>query len=159
MAIIGILVFAALIVFLGGAVIRAVAPMHSIDWAEEIALYCIIWATVISGSTLVAENRHISTEVFITRLTKTMQIRLGWLTTSLTIGFCAAMLFYGWQAYEFVLMIDERSASTLRMPQGYTVFLALPVGMALILARIAVKLFLGPHAFDQEGNAPSEKEH
>lgn len=33
--------------------------------------------------------------------------------TALTIGFCTAMALYGWRAYEFALMLDERSASTL----------------------------------------------
>lgn len=144
---IGLLIFAALFTFLGGAVLRAVAPGHAIDWAEEVALYCIIWATVLSGSVLVAEGRHISTEVFVSMMRPATQRIVGWAMTALTIGFCAAMALYGWQAYEFALLLDERSASTLRAPQGYLVFLALPVGMTLILGRVALMLLQGQRPF------------
>jgi hypothetical protein len=36
----------------------------------------------------------------------------------LTIGFCLAMTFYGWQAFRFTQMLDERSGSSLRTPQS-----------------------------------------
>lgn len=151
MILIGSLMFAALGLFLGGAVIRAFLPLHAIDWAEEVALYCIIWATVIAGSTLVAENRHISTEVFVGMMSDRVRRVIGWGTVLLSAGFCGAMLVFGWQAYDFALLLDERSASSLRTPQAYAVFLALPVGMALILARMGVMLVLGQRPFTGEG--------
>ncbi|MCK5748275.1 MAG: TRAP transporter small permease subunit, partial [Oricola sp.] len=60
----------------------------------------------------------------------------------LTLGFCVVMMVYGWRAFEFALLLDERSASTLRVPQAYAVFLALPVGMALIIGRILLLMIL-----------------
>jgi len=62
-ALIGLLVLCALATFLGGAAVRVLAPQHAVDWAEEIALYFIIWATALAGSTLAAEGRHINTEI------------------------------------------------------------------------------------------------
>ncbi len=147
MILIGCLIFAALGCFLGGAVVRALAPLHAVDWAEEIAIYCIIWASVLSGSVLVAERRHIATEVVIAALGPRLQRVLGWVVTVLTIAFCAAMAVYGWQAVDFALLLDERSASTLRMPQAWAVFLALPVGMVLILGRIGLILLQGQRPF------------
>lgn len=144
---IGAFLIGALGVFLGGALLRAFFPAHAIDWAEEVALYAIIWATMIAGSSLVAEGRHIRTEVFIASLSPRTQTRLGWGVAALSLGFCAAMMVYGWQAYEFALLLDERSASTLRLPQGPLVFLALPVGMALILARGALMILGGERPF------------
>jgi len=142
-ALIGILILGALAVFLGGAAVRAFAPAHAVDWAEEVALYGIVWATVIAGSSLVAESRHIRTEVFLTALQPRTRDAIGWAMAALSIVFCAAMMIYGWQAYEFALMLDERSASTLRVQQGYAIFLALPVGMALILARSGLMILNG----------------
>ncbi|MGH1330045.1 MAG: TRAP transporter small permease [Paracoccaceae bacterium] len=144
---IGLLILAALGSFMGGALLRAIAPMHAVDWAEEVSLYFIIWATVLSGSVLVAERRHIATEIFISMLPTAWQRFMGWAMTLLTIGFCAAMAIYGWQAYEFALLLDERSASTLRAPQGPLVFLALPVGMMLILGRVFLMLLQGNRPF------------
>ncbi|MFV0245172.1 MAG: TRAP transporter small permease [Qingshengfaniella sp.] len=147
MILIGCLIFAALTCFLGGALIRVFAPGHAVDWAEEVSLYCIIWATMFSGSVLVAERRHIATEVVINALGRSRQVTLGWFVTALTIVFCIAMLIFGWQAFDFALLLDERSGSTLRAPQGWAVFLALPVGMALILGRIALMLVQGLRPF------------
>lgn len=147
---IGLSILAALFVFLGGALLRALAPGHAIDWAEEVALYGIIWATVLSGSAIVAEKRHIFTEVFISRLPEPARNIIGWAMSLLTACFCAAMIYFGWQAFEFALLLDERSASTLRAPQAYTVFLALPVGMALILIRIALLMLGGEQMTDAQ---------
>ncbi|MGH1423223.1 MAG: TRAP transporter small permease [Pseudooceanicola sp.] len=151
---IGCLIITALVIFLGGAVLRAVAPGHAVDWAEEVSLYCIVWATVLAGSSLVAEGRHINTEIFVTALPTRYRLLLGWAMTLLAAGFCTAMMIFGWQAYEFALLLDERSASSLRTPQGYAVFLALPVGMALILGRIAMMILMGERPFSGETHLP-----
>ena len=94
---IGLCITAALLVFLGGAAVRAFAPAYSVDWAEEVALYGIIWATVLAGSSLVAEGRHLQTEVFLTRFSLRTRTVIGWIMTGVATAFCAAMLVYGWQ--------------------------------------------------------------
>lgn len=151
---IGALILGALAVFLGGAALRAFAPIHAVDWAEEVALYGIVWATVLAGSSLVAEGRHIYTEVFLAALGPRGRRALGWAVTAVATGFCAAMMIYGWQAYEFSLLLDERSASSLRVPQGYAIFLALPVGMALILGRVTLMLLAGQRPFGGDTHLP-----
>ena len=60
---IGLLVLCALFTFMGGAVVRVLAPQHAVDWADEVALYFIVWASIIAGSVLAAEGRHINTEI------------------------------------------------------------------------------------------------
>ena len=144
---IGLCIIAALLVFLGGAAVRAFAPAYSVDWAEEVALYGIIWATVLAGSSLVAEGRHLHTEVFLARFSPRTRAVIGWAMTGVATAFCAAMMVYGWRAYSFALLLDERSASSLRVPQAYAVFLALPVGMALILGRVALMILSGQRPF------------
>lgn len=140
---IGLLLLAALVVFLGGAAVRAFAPAYAVDWAGEIAVYCIIWATVISGSVLIYEKRHISTEVVVGLMPKRVQEILGLAMLILTLVFCAVIGWYGYEAVQFALMLDERSASTLRTPRAWAVFLALPVGMALIVLRLSLMLLNG----------------
>jgi TRAP-type C4-dicarboxylate transport system permease small subunit len=142
-ALIGVLVLISLAVFLGGAAARALAPQHAVDWAEEVSTYFIIWATVISGSVLAAEGRHINTEIVTGALPPGPRCAIAVAMMLLTIGFCLAMTFYGWQAFRFTLMLDERSGSSLRTPQSWAVFLALPVGMALIVLRLCLLALIG----------------
>lgn len=154
---IGCLILAALAIFLGGAVVRAVAPLYAVDWAEEIALYCIIWATVLSGSSLVAEGRHIRTEIVLVAMPPRLRRATGWFVVAATTAFAAAMAVFGWQAMDFALLLDERSASTLRTPQAWAVFLALPVGMILILGRVALMLIQGDRPFDDDPDTVRRK--
>lgn len=150
---IGILILAALAVFLGGAGLRVVSPANAVDWAEEVSLYLVIWATMLCGSSLVAEGRHIHTEVFVATLGPHIRQILGWAMTALSTGFCVAVLVYGWQAYQFAGMLDERSASSLRTPQDWAVFLPLPLGMALIVGRVGLMVLAGRRPFAGEAEA------
>ena len=147
---IGCLIVVALAIFLGGAVLRAVAPAQAVDWAVEVSLYCVIWATALSGSSLVAEGRHIRTEIAIMLLPPAVRKAAGWLVVALVAAFAVCMTIFGWQAVDFALLLDERSASTLRVPQAWAVFLALPVAMALILGRVALMLLAGDRPFADE---------
>jgi len=140
---IGLCLIASLGIFMGGAIVRAVAPSLAVDWAEEVSIYFIIWATALSGSVLMYEKRHISTAVFTSLVSAKIQRILAITMLLTTLGFCAVMAVYGWQAVQFTLLIDERSASTLRTPQAYALFLALPVGMALIVLRLSLMILGG----------------
>lgn len=155
---IGALLIIALAVFLGGGLLRIVAPAYAVDWATEVSIYFIIWATVLAGAAIVQEDRHLHTEVFIAALSPRLRRVLGWAMSILSIGFIAIMLIYGWQAYEFANLLDERSGSSLRAPQGFAVFLPLPLGMALILIRCALMLMNGQRPFGHLSNAPGRGE-
>lgn len=141
--IIGILVLAALFTFLGGAALRVFTPQHAVDWADEVALYFIIWGTLIAGSVLAAERRHISAEVVVATLPpgprRIVAVGIG----VLTLGFCAIVAWYGWEAYEFSRMLDDRSGSSLRTPQSWALFLPLPIGMTLLCVRIVLLAIQG----------------
>ncbi len=148
---IGLLVIGAITVFLSGMLIRIFAPMNAIDWADEVAIYCIIWATVLSGSVLASEGRHINAEIVVAALPARAQKVLGLVVFALVAGFCIAITIFGWQAYEFANMLDERSATSLRTPQGFAGFLALPVGMGLIVLRMVLLAFQGRYTVSEGG--------
>lgn len=133
---IGLLVLCALFTFMGGAAVRVLAPQHAVDWADEVALYFIVWASIIAGSVLAAEGRHINTEIVTGALPARWQKAAAIFTFVLTLAFCATMAWYGWEAFEFSKMLDDRSGSSLRTPQAWFLFLALPVGMALMVAKM-----------------------
>ncbi|MEZ5750464.1 MAG: TRAP transporter small permease [Paracoccaceae bacterium] len=142
-AIIGLLVICALFTFLGGAALRVLTPQHAVDWAEEVALYFIIWGTALSGSVLAAESHHINTEIIVNALPPRLRRAIGLAVTALCLVFCALVAKYGWEGYLFSAMLDDRSASSLRTPQSWALFLALPVGMGLMVIRIALLAWQG----------------
>lgn len=158
---IGLLLLAALFIFLGGAIVRAISPAHAVDWAEELSVYCIIWATAFSGSVLVYEKRHISTEIIVATFSQPAQKILGLAMMMLTLLFCIIMGWYGYEAVDFALLLDERSASTLRVQQAWAVFLALPVGLGLMVLRLLLMLLAGERSIagdmlmgDQQSSPP-----
>jgi TRAP-type C4-dicarboxylate transport system permease small subunit len=62
-------------------------------------------------------------------------------------GFCGLMLWLGIEGVLFAHMLDERSASTLQAPQAWVLYLALPIGMLMIVTRLVLSLLLDrPHA-------------
>lgn len=141
--IIGILVLAALFTFLGGAAVRVIAPRLAVDWADEVALYFIIWGTLLAGSVLAAEGRHINTEIIVGLLRPPVRRAVAIAVGALTLVFCAIVTWYGWEAYQFSRMLDDRSGSSLRTPQSWALFLALPVGMGLLCLRIVLLAIQG----------------
>lgn len=155
---IGVLLLIALAIFLTGGALRVLSPTNAVDWATEVAIYFIIWATVLAGAAIVQEDRHLQTEVFVQMLQPGVRKVLAWVMSILSICFIAVMLVYGWQAYEFALLLDERSGSSLRTPQGFAVFLALPVGMALILIRVTLMLLNGQRPFSHLSEIPERGE-
>jgi TRAP-type C4-dicarboxylate transport system permease small subunit len=58
------------------------------------------------------------------------------------LAFCGLMFWLGIEAVLFAHMLDERSASTLQAPQAWVLYLALPLGMLLIVVRLVLSLFL-----------------
>ena len=144
---IGVLLIMALGVFLSGGALRVFAPQYAVDWTTEVALYFMIWATVIAGVAILPEHRHLSAEIFVAMLPQLIRRGLGWVISIVALVFVFVVLLYGWHAYEFSNLLDERSASSLRLPQGIPVFLALPVGMGLILLRAGLMILDGQQPF------------
>jgi TRAP-type C4-dicarboxylate transport system permease small subunit len=134
---IGVLVVLALGVFLYGSVMRTLAPSLAVDWSEEVTIYLIVWATLLSGGTLAGERGHVSAQLVVHRLTPQSRLRLRMAIDLLTLAFCGLMVWLGVEGALFAHALDERSASTLQAPQAWVLYLALPVSMLLIVVRVA----------------------
>jgi TRAP-type C4-dicarboxylate transport system permease small subunit len=135
---IGLLLIVALGVFMWGSFTRYALPEIAPGWTEEVAIYCIVWASLISGSILAYERRHLSAEVFIQHLPKKIYAIWEKAIFALMFLFCGTMAYLGWEGVLFVDMLDERSASSLQAPQAWVLYLALPVGMVLMVLRMIV---------------------
>jgi TRAP-type C4-dicarboxylate transport system permease small subunit len=138
--VIGVLVVLALGVFLFGSFARTFAPALAVDWSEEVTIYLIVWATLLSGGTLTADRGHVSAQIFVHHLSARARRRLQIGIDVLMLAFCCLMAWLGIEGVLFAQMLDERSASTLQAPQAWVLYLALPVSMALIAVRVVVLL-------------------
>lgn len=141
-SIIGALVVLALGIFLFGSLARSFAPSLAIDWSEEVAIYLIVWATLLSGGAITAERGHVSANMLGHLLSPHAQRRLRVGIDVVMLAFCGLMFWLGIEAVLFAHMLDERSASTLQAPQAWVLYLALPLGMLLIVVRLVLSLFL-----------------
>lgn len=137
---IGTLVVLALGIFLYGSLVRTLAPALALDWAEEVTVYLIIWATLLSGGTLASDRDHVSAQIVLHLLSQRARRHLQVGIDVLTLAFCSLMLWLGIRGVMFAQMLDERSASTLQTPQAWALYLALPVGMLLIVVRVILLL-------------------
>lgn len=154
---VGLLVVGALVIYLYGAVVRTLLPSLAIDWAEEVAIYLIVWATLLCGGMLAAERKHVAAGIA-SRFLPERALRIHGIAVELvTLAFCVVMAILGAQGVLFAHALDERSASTLQVPQAFALYLALPIGMALIAIRIAL-LLLGPRADSAEPEEPGPVE-
>jgi TRAP-type C4-dicarboxylate transport system permease small subunit len=140
--VIGALVVLALALFLYGSLTRSFAPALAIDWSEEVTIYLIAWATLLSGGAITAERAHVSADMLAQTLSPRARRRLQLAIDVAVLGFCCLMLWLGAEGVLFAHLLDERSASTLQAPQAWVLYLALPVSMLMIAARIALSLFL-----------------
>jgi len=135
-AVIGVLVVAALGIFLFGSFARSFAPSLAIDWSEEVTIYLIVWATLLSGGRLASDRSHVAAGMLNHRLSPHALWRLQTGIDVVMLGFCGLMLWLGIEGVLFAHMLDERSASTLQAPQAWVLYLALPAGMLLISVRV-----------------------
>lgn len=138
--IIGLLVVAALAVFLYGSFVRTFAPALAVDWSEEVTIYLIIWATLLSGGRLTSDREHVAAQMLTHLLSDRGRRRLQLGIDLLTLAFCGLMFWLGAEGVLFAQMLDERGASTLQAPQAWVLYLALPVAMMLIVVRICLLL-------------------
>jgi len=138
--VIGALVVLALAVYLYGFLIRSVAPALAVDWAEEVTIYLIVWATLLCGGSLIMDRAHVSADMLGRRLSSRSRRRLQTGIDLLVLAFCSLMLWLGAEAVIFAQALDERSASTLQAPQAWVLYLALPVGMLLMVVRLLLLL-------------------
>lgn len=141
-ALLGTLAIAALVVFMYGMVARYAMPWLAPDWADEVCIYFIIWATFLSGSPLVAESRHVSADLVLHMLSTAQRKAVGVASNILCFCFCLVLVWLGIEVVEFAVALGEKGESTLQIPQAYY-YASLPVGMGLMALRLFVHSFLG----------------
>ncbi len=136
---VGLLGACALIVGMVQIIGRYVAPAHAIGWAEEVIVYLMIWAIMITSSQLARTDGHVRPDLVLRVLRPQAQRVLEVFNCLIALAFCAGMVWYGWEIVDTSLMLDERSSTGLEFPM-WIYYLALPTGGALMFVRYTMRI-------------------
>ena len=137
-AIAAVLGIVALLLFLGGMVLRLVAPGAVGGWIEEVTIYLVVWALLLAAAGCVQRREHVRADFFIRHLPASGRKAAEVLAALAGLVFCAALAWFGWLVVDFALMLDERGPSVLQLPKAYY-YAALPVSMAAMALRYVVE--------------------
>ncbi len=137
---IGLLGLCMLSVALFQIVARYAFPSLVAGGSEEIVVYLFVWAAMIACAARVTGDGHIRADLFLRRLSPRAVRLLEVVNASAALGFCAILVWYGWQVVDFSLLIDERSQTGLSFPL-WIYYLALPVGGLLMGLRYLLVLW------------------
>ncbi|MFI4983255.1 MAG: TRAP transporter small permease [Nevskiales bacterium] len=135
----GLLGLVALAIGLWQVLGRYFFPREAISYAEEVIVYLIIWEVMIISSELVRRDGHVRSDLVLRLIP---QAALRWVEVFnciIALGFCAGLVWYGYQIVDTALLLDERSATDLQFPK-WIYYLSLPVGGGLMFLRYLIRL-------------------
>lgn len=135
---VGVLGFLAILVGVVQVLGRYVDPHNAISYAEEVIVYLLIWAVMISSSQLVRSDGHVRPDLVLRLVSPRTQRVLELVNCLVAIGFCVGLVTYGWQIVDTALMLDEHSSTDLQFPMA-VYYLTLPVGSGLMLIRYVIR--------------------
>lgn len=138
-AIVGLLGLAALAFGVIQVIGRYVMPHDAISYAEEVIVYLLVWAVMITSSQLVRRNGHVRSDLVLRLLSPATQRMLEIFNCVVAIVFLVGLCWYGWQVVDTSLLLNERSASVLQFPM-WIYYAALPTAGALMSIRYFVRL-------------------
>jgi C4-dicarboxylate transporter DctQ subunit len=135
----GLLGLCALVIGLVQVIGRYLTPQHAISYAEEVIVYLVIWAVMLTSSQLVRRDGHVRPDVVLRLMPPGAQRWMEAFNCLVAIVFCGALVWYGWQIVATAQLLDERSSTDLQFPM-WVYYLALPAGSVLMLLRYLIRL-------------------
>jgi C4-dicarboxylate transporter DctQ subunit len=137
--IVGVLGLAALAFGVVQVIGRYLTPHHAIAFAEEVIVYLVVWAIMITASQLVRRDGHVRSDLVLRLLSSNQQRWLEIFNCGVALVFVLGLFWYGLQVVDMALLLEERSSSDLQFPT-WLYYAALPAGGALMAMRYAVRL-------------------
>ena len=106
----------------------------SLAWAEEVSRYMMIWLAFLAAGLAMREGAHIAVENLPELLPEPAARLVRLVALLLVVSFVALLGWLGWQYAQFAM---TQRTPVMRWPVGL-VYLAVPIGMALMLAHLAL---------------------
>jgi C4-dicarboxylate transporter, DctQ subunit len=147
-AIVGVLGLAALTFGVVQVIGRYLTPHHAIAFAEEVIVYLVVWAIMITSSQLVRRDGHVKSDLVLRLLSSNQQRWLEIFNCVAALVFVLGLFWYGLQIVDTALLLDERSSSDLQFPT-WLYYAALPAGGALMAIRYAIRLITLAFFYDR----------
>jgi C4-dicarboxylate transporter, DctQ subunit len=147
-AIVGVLGLAALTFGVVQVIGRYLTPHHAIAFAEEVIVYLVVWAIMITSSHLVRRDGHVRSDLVLRLLSSNQQRGLEIFNCVVGLVFVLGLFWYGLQVVDTALLLDERSSSDLQFPT-WLYYAALPAGGALMAVRYVIRLIALAFSYDR----------
>ena len=135
----GLLIATSLVVFY--QVILRYVFGTSLIWAEEAARYMIVWFIFLGASMCVRDNSHPTVDILYRYLPKRLQSILNLIIYVVCIIFCGVVLHSGILVVGSAQRISSTSAA-MQIPL-WIVYIAVPLGVGLMLLRYIYRLYEG----------------
>lgn len=152
----GILLLSSTIILFINVLLRYVFHDSS-TWIEEIVRYSMVWITFFGGSICVRNKLHVGIDIIVMIVPQVLKKVLTALAQFLAAIFTAFITYYGFQTT--VMVIETSQKSPAMMLPMWIVYLAIPVGSALMTIRflmlawevITSKDEIEPQIVDEKG--------
>lgn len=130
-------------------VLRNFFPRYLTDWGMEFTIYFTVWSIFLAGPALVREGRHVRADILLTLLPAWAQRILEIVGLIWALIFAGVLTWYGWWMVENAWRLGENSESSMRFPL-WIYYMALPVGMTLMLIPLVRRLYRYAFQFDPD---------
>lgn len=138
---VGGLGLAALLLSSLNVMLRAFQPHLAIEWGDEVQVYLVVWAVCLSFSAVTAKGRHIKADLFVEMMPPRMRIAVAIFGDLLGLGVSLILAYLAFEVTYEAWDFGDLSTTTLRFPI-WIYQASLPVGMALMGLRYAIRLYL-----------------
>ncbi|MBU3647446.1 MAG: TRAP transporter small permease [Limnohabitans sp.] len=125
-----IILLAAMAIIIFSNVVLRYATSQSIEWAEEVARYLMIWLTFVGAGPVLRYGGHIAVENLQDNLPLPWARAIRMLIAVLLTGFFVFIIYYG---VIYVERVQYQMTPTTQISMSW-VYAAMPVGGALLLA-------------------------
>ncbi len=145
-----VLLLAAMAIIIFANVVLRYATSHSIEWAEEVARYLMVWLTFLGAGPVLRYGGHIAVENLQDSLPPRAAVALRAVIAALLFAFFGFMVWFG------VLYVERaqfQMTPTTQISMGW-VYAAMPVGGLLLMLHFALvlKTYLRTRSFAADGH-------
>lgn len=146
-----ILLMAALVfVVLWGVVSRYLPGVRPSDWTEELAIYLLVWLSLLGAALAFRSHAHLGVDYFVGRLDAGAQQVAAVVVELVVFGFSAfALVLGGWRLVAETLATNQ-TTPVLQWAAGY-LYLAVPLSGVFFCA-FAIEHLLRRSAFGEENS-------
>ena len=143
-----------LLIYISGCMMLQIFMRHvmqsSLSWSEESIRFAFVWLVFLGFGLAVKEDRHISITFLKSHLGPKAQIAITVFANVVFFIYAVAMMVFGSQVVRSFIQSGQTSAA-LGIPR-YFMFLAAPIGFALVIIRLVqVTWKLLKHGPKEEG--------